>query len=237
MLKACLNGARLPAEHPALPVTAEQVAADTVAVLAAGADMVHVHVKDDVGRDTFAAGTLARTLEATRAAAPDVRIGVTTGAWAEPSLARRLEAVSSWTSLPDFASVNWHEEGAEPLAGLLLDRGVGVEAGLWTVDAVRAWLDSPLAGRCLRVLLELPDESDEVAVLSTADRMIDVLRTGGADRSVLLHGEGAATWPVLRHARRLGLDTRIGLEDTLVLPDGSTAPGNAALVAAARAAG
>ncbi|MGH8834449.1 MAG: 3-keto-5-aminohexanoate cleavage protein [Actinomycetes bacterium] len=29
------------------------------------------------------------------------------------------------------------------------------------------------------------------------------------------------------------MDTRIGLEDTLVLPDGSVAPDNAALVAAA----
>lgn len=34
-----------------------------------------------------------------------------------------------------------------------------------------------------------------------------------------------------------GLDTRVGLEDTLHLPDGSRAPGNAALVRAARALG
>ena len=36
---------------------------------------------------------------------------------------------------------------------------------------------------------------------------------------------------------RRGLDTRIGLEDVLVLPDGSPATDNAALVAAARALG
>ena len=34
----------------------------------------------------------------------------------------------------------------------------------------------------------------------------------------------AGAWPVLRLAGRLGLATRIGLEDTLFLPDGERAP-------------
>jgi uncharacterized protein (DUF849 family) len=42
-----------------------------------------------------------------------------------------------------------------------------------------------------------------------------------------------ATWQVIRAALRHGRDIRIGLEDTTVLPDGSTAAGNASLVAAA----
>jgi uncharacterized protein (DUF849 family) len=47
------------------------------------------------------------------------------------------------------------------------------------------------------------------------------------------HGYGLATWDVLRAAIADGQDIRIGLEDTTVLPDGSTAAGNADLVAAA----
>jgi uncharacterized protein (DUF849 family) len=47
---------------------------------------------------------------------------------------------------------------------------------------------------------------------------------------VLLHGEDAGAWPVLRLAGRLGLATRVGLEDTLVLPDGQRAVSNAQLV-------
>ncbi|MFJ4618591.1 3-keto-5-aminohexanoate cleavage protein [Streptomyces sp. NPDC088812] len=43
----------------------------------------------------------------------------------------------------------------------------------------------------------------------------------------------AVPWPVLRLAGRLGLATRIGLEDTLVLPDGRRALSNAQLVTAA----
>ena len=55
------------------------------------------------------------------------------------------------------------------------------------------------------------------------------------DRPVLLHGEDAGAWPVLRLAGRLGLATRVGLEDTLVLPDGQPALSNAQLVAGALA--
>jgi uncharacterized protein (DUF849 family) len=51
----------------------------------------------------------------------------------------------------------------------------------------------------------------------------------------LLHGTGRSSWPLLGEAIRRGFDQRIGLEDVLVLPDGSRADGNAELVAAARA--
>lgn len=58
-----------------------------------------------------------------------------------------------------------------------------------------------------------------------------------AARCAALGVAGPATWPVLAEAVRRGLDARIGLEDTLHLPDGSPAADNAALVAAAVAAG
>ncbi|MGZ4556808.1 MAG: 3-keto-5-aminohexanoate cleavage protein [Mycobacteriaceae bacterium] len=54
------------------------------------------------------------------------------------------------------------------------------------------------------------------------------------ETSVLLHGEGTSSWPVLAEAVRRGLDVRIGLEDVLVLRDGSPAESNAQLVVTAR---
>jgi uncharacterized protein (DUF849 family) len=53
----------------------------------------------------------------------------------------------------------------------------------------------------------------------------------------LQHSDGAAGWPVLRDALARGHETRIGLEDVLVGPDGAPAAGNADLVAAALALG
>lgn len=232
MFKVCLNGARLPGEHPRLPVTAAELARETARVYGAGVDYVHLHVKDGGGADTLDAAPMAEVLGAVRAEVPGVAVGVTTGAWTLPDSRARVRAIRSWTVLPDFALVSWHEPGAEDVAAALLDRGVGVEAGLWHADAVTAWLGSSQRGRCLRVLLELPDGPDEAATLAEADRLLDLLGPAPG-LPVLLHGEGSSCWPALRHAARLGLPTRIGFEDTLTMPDGTRARDNLALVEAA----
>jgi uncharacterized protein (DUF849 family) len=234
LLEACLNGARRPAEHPALPVTAAQLARDAASVLAAGAGAVHLHVKDDEGADTLRAPELTAVLAAVRAAAAGLAVGVTTGAWAEPDPAARMALIAAWTALPDFASVNWHEPGAEQVAGALLGRGIDVEAGLWHAEAAGAWLASPHRDRCCRVLVELPDGPDAAGTAAMAEELLSPLGSGSADGpTVLLHGEGTSAWPALRLAGERGLATRIGLEDVLELPDGSPAPDNAALVRAA----
>ncbi len=235
LLQACLNGPRRPREHPALPGAPAAIADDAVRAAAAGAAAVHVHPKDDDGADSLRARDADAVVAALRNRAPGLVVGVTTGAWAQPDPAARVAAIRAWTVLPDVASVNWHEDGADDVAAALLDRGIGVEAGLWHSDALAAWLSSPHRDRCFRVLLELPDgpgpgPADAVA---EADRLLAALGRAHRD-TVLLHGEGTTCWPILRHAAALGLDSRIGLEDVLVLPDGSPAPDNAALVGAAR---
>jgi uncharacterized protein (DUF849 family) len=232
VLKVCLNGGRAPEEHPAVPVTPEAVAADAARCAALGAGAAHVHPRDGAGRETLDAGAVAATLNALRAAAPALPIGVSTGAWIEPRAAARIAAIRSWTVLPDFASVNAHESGAEEVARALQGRGIGVEAGVWTVDAVRRYRTWRIPA--VRVLIECL-APDVATALADAARMLAELPATGPP--VLLHAEGPAVWPVLREAVRRRLDTRVGLEDTLALPDGSPAAGNAALAAAAVALG
>ena len=156
-------------------------------------------------------------------------LGVTTGYWALPDEKQRLRAVEAWSELPDFASVNWHEPGAEELADLLLTRGIGVEAGLFHAEAATAWAASDFARHCMRVMIELPGDGD----IATADDLLSQVMAAGSTAPVLLHGFDESCWPLLEHAGRRGVQVRIGLEDTLRLPDGSTAPGNAELVSAA----
>ncbi|MET7642493.1 3-keto-5-aminohexanoate cleavage protein [Streptomyces sp. NPDC005426] len=55
-----------------------------------------------------------------------------------------------------------------------------------------------------------------------------------AEAPLLLHGEGPASWPLLLMAFSRDLSMRMGLEDVLHLPDGTTAEDNASLVRAAR---
>jgi uncharacterized protein (DUF849 family) len=49
----------------------------------------------------------------------------------------------------------------------------------------------------------------------------------------LLHGVEHTMWPFYREALRLKLDARIGLEDGRLLPSGTEAENNAALIRAA----
>ncbi len=138
--------------------------------------------------------------------------------------------MSRWKTLPDFASVNVHEEGAFDLITLLRDRGIVVEAGVWNGRAARILRESGLAHDCLRVLIEPAEDS--------ADAMSNFLEIeavlGSLSASRLLHGLDASAWTFVALAARRGYDTRTGLEDTLRLPDGTLAGNNAALVAATR---
>ncbi|MDQ7906453.1 3-keto-5-aminohexanoate cleavage protein [Phytohabitans sp. ZYX-F-186] len=228
MLKACLNGGLRRDEHPAVPITPAEVAADAVRCESAGAAAVHVHPRDEEGRETLAADAVDATVAALRRSCPELPVGVTTGAWIAPDSGERVAAVESWSVLPDFASVNVHEEGAERVAAALRSRGIGVEAGLWTPAAVAAYQAWRVP--CVRLLLECM-EPEEGRALANAHAMLSALGRGSVP--ILLHAEGAAVWAVLREARRLGLHSRVGLEDTRTMPDGTMAPDNRALVEAA----
>ena len=183
-LTACLNGSRRAGEHPALPLTPDEVARAAGDAVAAGATDVHVHPRDASGRESLAAEDVGSCVAAVRAAVPGVRVGVTTLA---PAGTDREALVRSWRVLPDAASVNWHEPGAAPLARCLLERGVDVEAGLWQPVAARAFMASGLSGACARVLVE-PMEAELSDALANAEQVLALVRPVG--RPLQLHGDG-----------------------------------------------
>src|SRR3954471_14093088 len=174
-VKACINGARTPDQHPNLPVTPEQLATAALSAHQAGAQAVHMHPKTPDGRDSLEPDVVGAAVAAVRSAAPGLPLGVTTGFWALPDADARRRAVERWTVLPDFASLNWHEPGSEELAHLLLGKGLGVEIGLFHAEAVASWARSDLAQHCMRVMIELQADADVAA----ADDMLDqVLAVG-----------------------------------------------------------
>jgi uncharacterized protein (DUF849 family) len=232
-LKACLNGGRRPGEHPALPVTPAQLAADAAEAVAAGAEAVHLHPRDVHGSESLDAGDIGAAVSAVRATNPRTPIGVSTGLWISGGdVALRQAAVSAWSTLPalnrpDFASVNVGEPGFADLTAVLLAAGIAVEAGVWSADDADALAASGVD--CFRVLVEIigaPEADAEPAAHAILDRL-DAL---GLAAPRLLHGENATAWPLVALAGQLGLPTRIGLEDTLVGVDGRPARGNADLV-------
>ncbi|MFF7332114.1 3-keto-5-aminohexanoate cleavage protein [Streptomyces sp. NPDC090306] len=231
MMQVCLNGARGAADGVRVPLTPDTMAASAAGAVTAGATDVHVHPRTPCGRESLSPGPVAAAVGAIRSRVA-VPVGVTTGAWAEPDPRARLELVRGWTVLPDHASVNWHEPGAEEIVAALLERGVGVEAGIWSgTDGAARFAASPLGPKVLRVLAEVTDTRPGGAE-QTARTLLAALGDAHG-RPVLLHGEDGGAWPVLRLAGRLGLATRVGLEDTTRLPDGRPAASNAELVARA----
>ncbi|HSD30278.1 MAG TPA: 3-keto-5-aminohexanoate cleavage protein [Gemmatimonadales bacterium] len=233
LLQAALNGGRRKEDHPAVPTTAPEVADAAAQCVQAGARAIHVHVRDARGLESVAPDDVARCVAALRAAIPGTPVGVSTGAWILPEPELRHRTVSAWTVQPGYASVNFHESGAEALATLLLSRGTGIEVGLPEAAAAERLVRSRLAPRCLRVLIE-PPAQDLDAALRTVEEIEAVLESGGVALPRLLHGLDHTAWPLIGTAAARGYDTRIGFEDTLTLPDGSPAPTNAALVTSAR---
>ena len=157
-------------------MTPAAVAADAVTCMPLGITDVHVHPKDADGTDTVAADRVAAFVGAIRAAAPSVTVGVTTGAWTVPDAAAMVDAIKRWSTLPDHASVNWHEDGADDVAAALLDRGVAVHAGLFTdTDGIDRFLVSPVSARVARILVEVtePDPDDG---LRSADASVEIGR-------------------------------------------------------------
>jgi uncharacterized protein (DUF849 family) len=198
----------------------------------AGAEALHLHPRNAQGAQSLAAVDIAAALQAVRASCPGTPVGVSTGLWIEETVERRLQRIREWEVLPDFVGVNFYEPGAVELCALLHERGVGIEAGLRSVEDALLLLKAGLAPDCLRLLLE-PDEAEPGAALRTAHSMATHLTAAGVRRPLLLHGFEQTAWPLLEAACQRGYDTRIGFEDALTLPDGSLAHCNADLVAVA----
>jgi uncharacterized protein (DUF849 family) len=230
LIKACLNGSRTRSEHPAVPISHAELALDAHHAMVAGAGAVHVHPRAADGTESLEPHTCGPAIEAIRRACPGFPVGVTTAAWIELDLERRLWLIERWEVLPDFASVNLSEEGAGEVCAMLDRRGIGIEAGLSSVDDARRLAGMGIADRCLRLLVEIEEEIDGQAATASAEAIDRELDQAGVGRPRLHHGFGVATWAVLEAAVSRGRDIRIGLEDTLVLPEGRIARDNAELV-------
>ncbi|MHB8648234.1 MAG: 3-keto-5-aminohexanoate cleavage protein [Thermomicrobiales bacterium] len=234
MLQAALNGDFTKSVHPALPVSVQELARDAVACVAAGAGAIHLHPRDAAGQERLDAAVIDAVVREVREAC-GVPVGVTTGAWIEPDLPRRLALVRAWRA-PDYASVNLSEPGSVAIMETLLEIGVGIEAGVWTVEDAERLGASGLGGRVTRILVE-PVEVSATNAVGLVEDIHQALDRLGLTAPRLQHGDGEATWVLLTDAIQRGLDTRIGLEDTLYEPSGERTAGNEALVRAARALG
>ena len=234
------GGRRGKADHPALPVTADELARVAAAGLEAGAAMIHVHVRDREGRHLLDAGAYADATAAIRAAVGQRLIVQITS-----------EAVGRYTPAQQAAVVRETRPEAVSLALRELAPDEAHEADF---AGLLDWLAAH--GGTPQIILYTPEEAARLAALQRRGVVADslpvlyVLGRYAADQT----SDPAELLPFLaqprfRHwslcafgpreagcvtaAGLLGGHARVGFENNLWLPDGSLAADNAALIGAA----
>src|SRR5690349_3866372 len=203
IVQACLNGARPRDYHPRLPITAEALADEAAAAVAAGAAEIHLHVRGPDGAESLAPEAVDATVAALRARLPGTLVGVSTGAWIEQDDDRRLALIDGWRELPDYASVNLSEPDAPAVVERLRRHGIGVEAGVASAADAERLVRLGLGPLALRVLIEVMEQPLDEAT-AVADAVLAVLARAGLRKPVLLHGLDATVWPFVERAAREG---------------------------------
>lgn len=223
-MQVAMNGSRHAGDSVYLPIGVQAIAVAASAAVVAGACSVHVHIHNRLGEESLSAADVQAQLSAIRQAVPGVPVGISTGDWIVPDVAERLACIQSWEVLPDFVSLNFDEDGHEAVAHAVLQKGIGIEAGINSIYAAKQLIRSGLLPQCFRILLE-PAEQELPAALelvTALEALLLPLRSAG--QAILLHGVDHTCWPLLELAYAKGYQSRIGLEDTLYLPGG--APGS-----------
>jgi uncharacterized protein (DUF849 family) len=122
--------------------------------------------------------------------------------------ADRAQAVRGWRDPPDVVSLNLAEPGTIELGHVLLESGIGIEAGVFTVSDADALLRAPWAELVHRVLVEVIFEHDDARAVSLAQAIDE--RVAGLGRPRLWHGDARANWAVLDAGIAMGMDVRVG---------------------------
>ena len=240
ILSVAPNGARkTKADHPALPMTPDEIAHCAAACVEAGAAMVHLHVRDRDGGHTLDPEAYRAAISAVRDVLGDrIVIQVTSEAVGiyrpeqQMAMVRELrpEAVSLAVSelVPDGA----HEADAAKFFAWMRDEGVLPQFIVYSDEDLTRFDDLVARG------VVPPGRHFVLFVLGryTAGQrsqpadILPFMAANGADRPWAVCAFGPREAACAAAAEALGGHVRVGFENNLCLPDGSVAPDNAALI-------
>lgn len=246
VLAVAPNGARkTKADHPALPIEPTELAETASRCLAAGAAMIHLHVRDAAQQHSLDPGRYLEATAAIRAAVGEALvIQITTEAVGRYSRAEQMACVRAVR--PEAVSLALRElvpdAAAEPEAGRFLAELT--EAGVLTQYILYDTADlERFAALQARGVLP-PGRQSLLFVLgrysagqySSPNDLLPFLGTLPSKQVWSLCAFGPREVACLTAAAALGGHARVGFENNLQLPDGSIAPDNAAQVSAVAAA-
>jgi uncharacterized protein (DUF849 family) len=242
------NGARLgKSDHSALPIIPAELATTAAACMAAGASLLHLHVRDAQGAHSLDPRHYRPAIDSIRAAAGDgLVLQVTTEAAgrfdraAQMACVRALEPEAVSLAVRELAPDDAAEPEMAELAGWMADHRVSPQYILYDTADVARFADL-LARGVLR-----PERASVLFVLgryaagqrSRPDDLLPFLaawRPLGLALPWFMCAFGPLEQACALTAAALGGHVRVGFENNRMLADGTTAPDNAALVAQAAA--
>jgi uncharacterized protein (DUF849 family) len=238
------NGARkTKADHPALPMTADEIARDAAACHAAGAAMIHLHIRDKAGKHLLDAEAFrAATAAIRREAGDDLIVQITTESVGiylpgyQMAMVREARPEACSVAIREIVPGPPAEREAAAFFAWMAKEGVAPQYILYTADEVRRFADlrqrGVIPGTAPFVLYVLGRYSAN----QTSDPLdlAPFLAAAPRDWHWAVCAFGAKEGTVALTAAVLGGHSRVGFENNLRLGDGSVAPGNAALVEQAR---
>lgn len=237
------GGRRTKVDHPEIPLTPAELAATARACLEAGAAMIHVHVRDADGRHLLDGAAYEAATAAIRGVVGMRLVAqITTEALglyppeAQVAIVREVRPEAASLALREICPDDTHLPAFAELIGFMGRERIAPQIILYTPEE-----STRLAGLLSRG--DLP--ADDLPVIYPLGRYTagqrseptDLLPFLAPDQPSFAHWSVCAFGPheaaCVATAAFLGGHVRVGFENNLALPDGTTAPDNAALVKAA----
>ncbi|WP_415919568.1 3-keto-5-aminohexanoate cleavage protein [Tateyamaria sp. SN6-1] len=236
------NGARLQkSDHPAVPISATELARTALECRAAGADALHLHVRDAQGGHSLDPDLYRAAIAAVEQAMPDMPIQITTEAAGRYDFGDQMRLLDALR--PAAASIAIRETARAPdeaarFYARALHQGISIQHiayGAPCLAQLARWFaDQTVPAPMRDVILVLGQYAPPRA--ARPPNLAPLLRAARtADLRVTVCAFGPAEQDCLIEAARHGCDLRVGFENNLVSPDGSVWRTNADAVAALRA--
>ncbi len=234
------NGARRqPSDHPALPVTTDQIADCAASCQAAGADQIHLHVREDDGRHSLDAGRYRDAMAAIADTAPGLEVQITTeaaGLYDVPSQLSLLQDLRPGAASIAVREIMRRPDLAQQVYATCAEAGTQVQHILYNADdlaALRHLLDRGTVPDHMRAVLLVFGRYDppQIGQPGQVGAAHDALSGDFPDWTICAFGP--REHEVAEAAMRLGAHVRIGFENNLQRPDGSPARDNAENIARA----
>ena len=229
------NGARRGRQdHPTLPVDTDAIVATAQACFAAGAQGLHLHVRDAEGRHSLDAGRYREVLDELRRAVPRMDVQITTEAAGIYDVQAQLDCLEAVR--PSWASISVREiarspELADRVYGVCAAQGTRVQHILYDAD------DAALLALWRSQGIVRPEQNERLFVLGRyasgqVSRPGDLEQFMPASAPWMVCAFGPQEHACLLAAAARGGDVRVGFENGLTDADGTPWADNAASVAA-----